>query len=917
MSEKAKHNRWGGWELRFPFAPHSNGSETTVNVKTPRAWVLIAMLLVVWPISNTQAGYSESYTSSFSTHTTSCKEETWNLKYNLWRSMYEPGLKSEMDILYGEIENADTRNEYYNNILIIVGSYVQYESVTNSQTAIGLLNSALSAESSAISTLYGSGTTGAIVAPKIIDALSAAITVVTEPNPAARVAAITDYLVLNTLSIANDTTATIIISTLRKQFERLSTVRQVLDSYYLFCGNQARVVTFLGIDNDVNDCGSTWLICATEKYGQSISSSWSMNRDDILEAHLKILSGINRASASSVFDNDGDGLTDEEDFDDDNDGMPDSFEQQFNLNRKKNSDAASDTDGDGLSNLSEFHATSNPTDTDTDSDGVLDGTDTVPAVVNTINSSLTVTFPNWGESLYRGKNYTIAWDSQSITGTVKVELYKGDIMVRQLAASAENTGTYPFSPNDEFVDGSDYKIALSASNGTVYDFSDTFFSIQNAPSLTVTLPNIGDVLYVGKDYTITWDSSNVTGTVQIDMYKGDTMVRQLAASAPNTGSYPFSPISEFEDGDDYRIGISTANGTVYDFSDHYFTIQAACRYELYPSMHNLSAAIGTHKVLVTTQTGCGWSSSYGSGSDWFEIQSGDFDPDGGSGEITFLVNENTTGINRTGTLNIQPQGMEHLVFEIHQGDSVLHSIASGNRHTVIVKPTTGTVWAWGENSNGQLGDGTTTNRNNPVQVSDIANVIAVAAGQENTFALKSGGTVWSWGDNTYGQLGNGNQNQWTPTLIPTQVSGLTDIVSIASGSSHALALKADGTVWAWGDNSYGQLGYQSSTFCRVTWSVLCSTVPAQIQGLHNVVAISAYADHSVALKADGTVWTWGQNYYGQLGYQSDGFCNARNNGLPCSETPKPVDGLQNVKNITSGYYHNAALKTNGTVQAHW
>lgn len=115
----------------------------------------------------------------------------------------------------------------------------------------------------------------------------------------------------------------------------------------------------------------------------------------------------------------------------------------------------------------------------------------------------------------------------------------------------------------------------------------------------------------------------------------------------------------------------------------------------------------------------------------------------------------------------------------------------------------GSVWAWGENTYGQIGDGTTSNRNIPALVSGLTNIVNVAAGGGHSLAIKNDGTVWAWGNNQNGQLGDGTN---TNRLTPVQVSGLSDVMAVAAGMNHSLALKSDGTVWAWGDNSCGQLG---------------------------------------------------------------------------------------------------------------
>ena len=188
------------------------------------------------------------------------------------------------------------------------------------------------------------------------------------------------------------------------------------------------------------------------------------------------------------------------------------------------------------------------------------------------------------------------------------------------------------------------------------------------------------------------------------------------------------------------------------------------------------------------------------------------------------------------------------------------SVATGDSFTLALK-SDGTVWAWGSNSYGQFGNGITlgtiASNSTPVQVSDFSGVIAIAAGEANSLALKADGTVWAWGSNSYGQFGNGiTLGTIASNSTPVQVSDFSGVIAIAAGEANSLALKADGTVWAWGSNSYGQLGNGTTSD---------SSTPVQVMGLSGVIAIASGGYHSLALKSDGTVWDWGYNIDGELG----------------------------------------------------
>ena len=160
---------------------------------------------------------------------------------------------------------------------------------------------------------------------------------------------------------------------------------------------------------------------------------------------------------------------------------------------------------------------------------------------------------------------------------------------------------------------------------------------------------------------------------------------------------------------------------------------------------------------------------------------------------------------------------------------------------------------------GQLGDGTTEDRHTPVQVENLSNVIAITTGFNHTVALKSDGTVWAWGENQNGQLGDGTTSNMRSTPQKTQ-GPLADCVAIAAGSQHTLALKCDGTVWAWGSNNNVVLG-----FGETVSDLHVQLEPAIITGLSNIISIASNQNHSVALDSNGALWAWGANYYGQLG----------------------------------------------------
>ena len=223
------------------------------------------------------------------------------------------------------------------------------------------------------------------------------------------------------------------------------------------------------------------------------------------------------------------------------------------------------------------------------------------------------------------------------------------------------------------------------------------------------------------------------------------------------------------------------------------------------------------------------------------------------------------------------------------------AVSHGSKHSLAVL-SDGTVWSWGFNSiGGSLGLGTIAGnvRYSPQHVSSIADVIAVATGLDHSLALRSDGTVWAWGDNTAGQLGSGSL---TGRSTPRQISGLTDVTAIAAGYFHSVALRSDGTVWAWGRNGEGQIGDGTQSQ---------RTLPVQVSSLAGIVALEANGRHSLAVGSDGTAWAWGWNARGQLG---DGTTTNRS-------TPIQVAGLTNVVGVAVGSVQSLALRSDGDLWA--
>ena len=260
-------------------------------------------------------------------------------------------------------------------------------------------------------------------------------------------------------------------------------------------------------------------------------------------------------------------------------------------------------------------------------------------------------------------------------------------------------------------------------------------------------------------------------------------------------------------------------------------------------------------------------------------------------------------------------------------------MAAGQFHTVAIK-NDGTLWAWGRNSYGQLGDGnggTGITSPVPVQVSETDNNgnsisgdkwIAVSAGAAHTVAIRNDGTLWAWGINNYGQLGDGTDGTGSEKTYPVQVSE-TDFygypisgdkwISVSAGVYHTVAIRNDGTLWAWGDNRYGQLGDGTGGVLPVT-EANNKPLPVQVSETDNNsipisgdkwIAVSAGYYHAVAIRNDGTPWTWGRNSYGQLG---DGTIDNKSR-------PQEINNATDWITVFACSYHTVAIAKDGTLWA--
>jgi alpha-tubulin suppressor-like RCC1 family protein len=244
------------------------------------------------------------------------------------------------------------------------------------------------------------------------------------------------------------------------------------------------------------------------------------------------------------------------------------------------------------------------------------------------------------------------------------------------------------------------------------------------------------------------------------------------------------------------------------------------------------------------------------------------------------------------------------------GLSEVTQVTGGGETHGLAVVADGTARSWGNNYYGGLGNGTTSDRSIAGIVLGLSDVVSVAGGEDHSLALLSNGMVMAWGANGNGQLGLGSTvgpqaclEEKPCAMTPVQVPGVTNAVAVAAGAHFSLALLADGTVMAWGKDFRGELGDGRS----ITGGCKCVPTPMAVPGVSNAISIDASDEAGIALLADGTVRTWGDNRFAQAGggIESTSGCEC----VPATAPP----GITTAVAVDAGYAFGLAVLANGTV----
>ncbi len=271
----------------------------------------------------------------------------------------------------------------------------------------------------------------------------------------------------------------------------------------------------------------------------------------------------------------------------------------------------------------------------------------------------------------------------------------------------------------------------------------------------------------------------------------------------------------------------------------------------------------------------------------------------GSGTTnSFAIKEDGTlwgwGSNTSGQLGTGSSAQFSLI-PVQVGTSTWKMVQTGNSHTVAIKAD-GTLWAWGNNEKATLGDGTFVNKSTPTLINSSTNWKTISCNLWRNIAVKEDGTLWVWGSNSpaLGVLGSGSSVSYI--TVPTQIGTETSWKEAVSGMGHFIAIKNDGSLWAWGGGDNGQLGTGTTT------SIF---LPTQIGTDTNWSTLAADNQYSLGIKTDGTLWAWGQNINGNLGN------NTQINLL----VPTQITTDSDWQAIAASYNCTIALKMDGSLYA--
>ncbi|MDP2389883.1 MAG: chitobiase/beta-hexosaminidase C-terminal domain-containing protein, partial [Acidobacteriota bacterium] len=499
-----------------------------------------------------------------------------------------------------------------------------------------------------------------------------------------------------------------------------------------------------------------------------------------------------------------------------------------------------------------------------------------------VTSSQTLRAKAWKSGMPAGEtavaNYTLKVATPTVSPTATT--YTTPQNVTMSTTTPGSTLRYTIDGTNPTESSSAYSAAVNTAQTTTYRIigfksgwtpSDVRVSTYTMNFGTLAAPTVAPA------------TGSYTGNVEVTMsspQSGATIRYTTNNTAPTASSPIYSgPLS---------ISTTTTVRAKVFHPDYTASAETSRTYTLTAHTPTLDAAAGSYAPGATVTITAGQPST-----DTLRMTVDGGDPTGTSPAIA----SGTTLLLGNFTLKVR-------AFRVGAGDSAVAaasysltgslgagSVAAGGSHTALATPD-GRVFVWGLNTNGQLGDLSTTTRATPTVLQSLTGVTKVAAGVAHTLAVTADGRVFAWGNNGSGRLGDGTTTQRTG---PTAVPALADVIAVAAGDAHSLALTNDGHVYGWGANASGQLGLGTTTG---------TSTPTLITSLSDVVAIAAGDTHSLAVTASGQLFTWGANASSRLG-----------DGTTTNRTSPTLIALSDVVAVAAGATHSVALQSNGNVYA--
>lgn len=551
-----------------------------------------------------------------------------------------------------------------------------------------------------------------------------------------------------------------------------------------------------------------------------------------------------------------------------------------------------DSDGDGIDDLSEFWLGTDPYDTDSDDDGILDGDEDQNH--------------NGVHEIWETDPANIDTDGDGIQDGTELGL--------TLAQVSSDTDTTVFQPDLDPTTITDPLNVDTDNDGIPDGVEDTnhngMVDSGESDPLPAAAPPVANAGWDQK--AIVGETVKLYGSLSSDINKDIISYSWLQTSGLSvilsdpysvnpkfTADVPLGSALTFQltvtdskglqSQDTCMVTIVNApiNNWAMVWAGYQYTIAIKTDGALWGWGNNMEGQLGLGDGI----SGSNWSvpTQIGSETDWSNVAVGE-------SHVIAIKNDGSLwawGRNYQGQLGNGTTSIETRSYPTQVGsDTDWVKVATGDFHSIAIKDD-GTLWAWGYNCYGQVGDGTVTNKLEPTHIGTDKDWVKVGGGYHHTVAIKADGTLWAWGNNRYGQLGTYSLSD---THVPAQIGHDTHWVIVAAGDFHTAAIKDDGTLWAWGYNQYGQVG---------DGTITNKMEPTQIGTGTDWVTVDAGYGYTIAIKSNGTLWAWGLNDSGQLG---DGTTMDRHVPVQIGDN---TDWLSSI--IGAGMMHNVAIKADGSL----